>query len=48
MALNFSLSEEQKLIQDSVDGVLNQFQSRREEFRKMIIKDKNSCGTFKS
>ncbi len=40
MALNFELSEEQQLIKDSVVSVLKQFESRRDEFRHRILKDK--------
>ena len=40
MGLDFNLSEEQKLIQDSVHQVLKPFEGRRDELRKMILKDK--------
>ena len=40
MALDFSLSDEQKQVQLSARSMLKKFEGRREQFRKMIFEEK--------
>ncbi|MBI2061295.1 MAG: acyl-CoA/acyl-ACP dehydrogenase [Nitrospirae bacterium] len=40
MALDFSLAEEHKMIQQAVDDLFKRFAPRRDEFRKMLLKEK--------
>ncbi|MBI2889893.1 MAG: acyl-CoA/acyl-ACP dehydrogenase [Nitrospirae bacterium] len=40
MAMDFELSEEHKMIQKTVDDMIKRFAPRREEFRKMVLKEK--------